>query len=102
MPKFPLARLGIMRVLFHIRKEKEAINKCPAILSLPYLWLYQIPLYHFPLLYQIPLYQIPHWQVRYFIFQVISISIFWLYQVPLYLILLYQFPEIGYIRFRYM
>ena len=60
MPKFPLARLGIMRVLFHIRKEKEAINKCPAILSLPYLWLYRIPLYHFPLLYQIPLYQISH------------------------------------------
>ena len=60
----------------------------PSILSLPYLWLYQIllyhcpllyqiPLYHFPMLYQIPLYQIPHWHVRYFIFQVISISILW-------------------------
>ena len=35
-------------------------------------------------------------------FHVISISIFWLYQVPLYLILLYQFPDIGYIRFRYI
>ena len=35
-------------------------------------------------------------------FHVISISIFWLYQVPLYLILLYQFPDIGYIGFRYI